>query len=164
MLNFGCSPAHVSPALLKPQIYKVSHAHVSRTSFRNALSRLRADGLVEREGWGMWKITAKGKEHVGAFMGHASRYEEYGDHALKKDAEANTVVIFDVPEIMAPQRARLRFELFALGFTMVQKSVWIGCGPLPASFIRYLRDTELISHVRIFSIKGSGTLISKIAK
>lgn len=130
-------------------------------SFRNALSRLRADGLVEREGWGIWKITVKGKEHIRAFMGHAARYEKYADHLAKKEGKSDTVVIFDVPESRAPQRARLRFELFALGFTMVQKSVWMGSGPLPISFMRYLRDAELLPHVRIFSIKGKGTLIMK---
>lgn len=130
-------------------------------SFRNALSRLCADGLVERVRWGIWKITPKGKKHASAFMGNVLRYEEYASSQEKKDGKANAVVIFDIPENRRTQRARLRFELFALGFIMVQKSVWIGSGPLPVSFMRYIRDAELLPHVRIFSIKGKGTLIDK---
>ncbi len=121
------------------------------------LSRLQKDGLVEKTGTGLWRIAERAK----ALVVTAQAREE--KTARLKIAPKDTVVIFDVPEKEHKKRAYLRIELVALGFQLLQKSVWIGPGPLPREFIDYLRREDLFPHVHVFGIKKRGTISSAFA-
>ncbi len=125
-------------------------------AMRVTLHRLQKDGLVEKSGLRIWKITKKGREMAGAMK------VTIPTPSMKTSAERNTIVMFDVPEIDKKKRARLRSELAGLGFELLQKSVWIGGGPLPKEFIEYLRYMRLLPHVHIFSINKRGTISGAI--
>ena len=120
------------------------------------LSRLEKSGLVEKTGTGLWQIVERAKVLVLA----AQAREENTDRG--KNTARDTIIIFDIPEKDRKKRAYLRFELIALGFGLLQKSVWIGPGPLPKEFIEYMRKLRLFSYVHIFSIKKKGTISSAI--
>lgn len=116
------------------------------------LHRLQKDGLVKKDGFRLWKITKEGMERA-QMMGTGIPMP-----SAAKRAERNTIVMFDVPEKQEKKRRYLRAELVALGFELLQKSVWIGGGPLPKEFIEYLRQMRLLPHVHIFSINKKGTI------
>lgn len=125
-------------------------------AMRVALSRLKKDGLVTAGERGVWKITAKGRamaEKIGMVI------PQKKEVARK---EKNTIIIFDIPEREAKKRWALRSELIGLGFELLQKSAWIGPGPLPKEFIEYLRQKRLLSNVHIFSINKKGTISDAI--
>ena len=123
-----------------------------------ALYRLQKDGLVEKGGLRLWKITKMGRKLAGTMNSTIPRPSP----AIR--AARNTIVMFDVPERDEKKRRYLRLELKELGFEMLQKSVWIGGGPLPKEFIEYLRRMSLLRHVHIFSINKRGTISGAIAE
>lgn len=121
-------------------------------AMRVTLYRLQKDGLVEKGGLRIWKITKRGK----ALMKTIAMAIPSPSMAMR--IKRNTIVMFDIPEQDKEKRAQLRAELIGLGFELLQKSVWIGGGPLPKEFIEYLRQLQLLSHVHIFSIHKTGTI------
>ena len=125
------------------------------STFRTVLSRLKKQGLVENESRGIWRITAAGKRHVGTVQEDKAKYENFlKNHAKRRD----TIIIFDVPETRRKLRDYLRAELIALEYKQLQKSVWIGGGPLPEAFMRYLKTAGLMQTVHIFTIQERGTV------
>ena len=124
-------------------------------NFRNILSRLRRDNLVEKAGYGFWKITKKGREQA-SILQKRYLYEEFKKKNIAK--RPNTIITFDIPEINRKKRDYLRLELIAMNYKPVQKSVWIGHSPLPKEFLDYIQEMKLSRHIQIFSIKEFGTL------
>ncbi len=132
---------------------------INEKAFRSALNSLGKSGLAERSGWGIWNITKKGRRFINRYLSKIDRYTTYKNQILEnKNKDIKTVIIFDIPEKERYKRDVLRMELVALGFKQTQKSVWTGCTSLPKLFLEYLRDQNLLSYVRIFSVKESGTL------
>ena len=124
-------------------------------AFRTTLSRLKAQGLVESAGYGMWTLTRKGRQAIAAPEEKDQRYAKFRkDGAGKRD----TIVIFDVPEEKRKLRDYLRVELVSLGYEQLQKSVWIGSGPLPEEFMRQIEQWDIRKTVHIFSIRERGTI------
>ncbi len=123
--------------------------------FRNILSRLRRDGLVARDGLRLWKITKRGRE-TADFLEKYRVYEQFKLRNRRK--QPNTIITFDVPELERKKRDYLRLELIALGYTRIQKSVWIGHSPLPKEFLDYVRDLRLARHLHVFTVRDYGTL------
>ncbi len=122
-------------------------------AFGVAMSRLKRDGLVESGGWGIWRITKKGKEAA-----ISAQNIKNVSRSVSQVSARDTIVIFDVPEKERKKRTYLRYELLGLGFELLQKSVWIGAGPLPKDFIEYLRKENLLVCVHIFGIRKAGTV------
>lgn len=127
---------------------------VDEKSFRAVLGRLHRDGLVIKDEKGLWGITKKGKNISVAFSIFLRRRKAA---TTPRDPKKKIVIVFDIPEKRRYERDMLRFELLALEFSQLQKSVWIGCGPLPADFIEYLKDHRLLPHVHVFSVNKKGT-------
>ncbi len=119
----------------------------------NAFRSLEKDRLVVHERKGIWKITEQGKDWIKDLLRWRG-YIEKKTQTKKKD----TIIIFDIPEQNRKKRLYLRIELRALGFEQLQKSVWIGTGPIPEPFIRYLHELRLLSYIHIFTINARGTL------
>lgn len=123
--------------------------------FRVVLTRLRHEGLVTNDARGIWGITKEGKQ----MAVKAIAFLRKRDSAIAaKNPQEKIVIVFDVPEKRRHERTLLRFELLALEFRRLQQSVWIGCGPLPADFIEYLKDHDLLSCVHVFSVNKKGTI------
>ncbi len=143
---------------IKKKIKDHERAEVKESIFRATLSRLKRQGLVENTSWGVWGITNAGRRLL-------ARYNEkpVGDFraefAKKHSGFRDTIIIFDVPESRRKLRDYLRIELVALGYTQLQKSVWIGGGPLPEEFMHFLKKSELLNTVHIFSIRERGTIL-----
>ncbi|MEK9184014.1 MAG: hypothetical protein AAB890_02995 [Patescibacteria group bacterium] len=121
-------------------------------TFRVILGRLQKDGLVKRNGWGIWQITEKGIALINSFK------KENKNIVKKENKRADIIIVFDVPETERKKRNYLRFKLISLGFKPLQKSVWMGNGPLSEEFLDELRNLNLLNYIHIFSINKYGTI------
>ncbi|MSR73813.1 MAG: hypothetical protein EXS60_02055 [Candidatus Pacebacteria bacterium] len=128
---------------------------ISEAAFRTALSRLKKQGIVESAGWGLWRLTKKGRASV---LGAQARRKAYEQVREASKTRKDTIVIFDVPERRGKLRDYLRAELVSLGYEQLQKSVWIGGGPLPEAFMGFIEEKELLATVHIFTIAKKGTV------
>lgn len=117
-------------------------------TLRSILTRLKKQGLIENKNK-IWQITQKGKIHLKNKL--ISKIPHFG-HLKNKKTERNMIVIFDIPETRRKQRNWLRGDLMALGFILLQESVWFGPAPLPKEFIQYLNDTNLLQYIKFFKV------------
>ncbi len=124
-----------------------------RETFSALLSRLRAQGLIERKGTtrkSKWRLTKRGLDYLAKLK---PKVESRPDGVER-------LVIFDIPEKERKKRDAIRLELVAAGYRQLQKSVWRGNRPLPEDFLELVDVLELHSHLHIFSIREKGTLDS----
>lgn len=128
----------------------IDYKDVSENTIRTTLYRLRQNGLVEQED-GEWRITKMGRiciEHLQqqrtiTLPQHTKRPES--THATKQ-----MIISFDIPESKRNLRQWIRIELVYLGFELLQKSVWIGPAPLPASFVSALHEIDALQYMKFF--------------
>lgn len=152
----GCAGAKVITAMIK-EVQKKRKSEkfipdIDDGYCKLMLQRMRADGLVENTERGIWGVTERGRQ----FLDFISKKNEKPVPASR--AESDTIVVFDVPEKKRENRAQLRFELAARGFSSLQKSVWIGKGPFDRKFMAFLKSANLAKTVHIFTIEKRGTL------
>jgi len=121
---------------------RIDYQKLKEQTLRTTFSRLKKQGLAENRN-GIWAITEKGRNFL------KNKIPHFG-HLKTENKKKEMVVVFDIPEIRKKQRNWLRAELAALGFTMLQKSVWLGPAPLPKEFIKYLSDTNLLPYLKFF--------------
>jgi hypothetical protein len=72
------------------------------------------------------------------------------------------VIIFDIPEKERRKRAWLRKVIKKLGFSMAQKSVWIGKVAIPEKLWHDLGSLALLPFVRFFTIDNEGNIGSDL--
>src|SRR3989344_2334204 len=114
---------------------------------RATLSRLKKIGLLEQDD-SLWQLTKRGLARIKDPLNSHRK-------ALPASEEKNMIVMFDIPERDKKKRAWLRAELALRGFTMLQKSVWFGPGPLPKEFIKNLDTMRILHCLRFFTAKES---------
>lgn len=131
---------------------------LERHKFYSTLSRMKKDGLVVKDKRG-WVATVLGKKKLGTLRSIKSRSLPSRKYQGEK-SRSIVIVAFDVPEKERRKRAWLRGVLLQLGFTMFQKSVWIGKVKLPEDFLLDLRRLGLVSRVGILSVRSRGTIRS----
>ena len=115
-------------------------------SLRVTLSRMNKIGLIVNK-HGTWRITSAGKEY---FKFHNKPFRNFERPKGKKTK--NLLVIFDIPEMMRRERYWFRSHLIKFGFEMVQKSVWVGPGPLPSEFVSYSKSIGLKDCIKTFKL------------
>lgn len=132
----------------------------NKRSLSTILCRLKEQGLVQSRGprsRTKWFITKKGRSQL-----KKQNLDLYKvKRVLPKPDGIRRLVTFDVPEKEYKKRNWLRAELLALGFTSLQKSVYIGYSPFPEEFIEDLEARQLSNWVHILSIEKEGTLMKK---
>ncbi|MBI3442728.1 MAG: CRISPR-associated endonuclease Cas2 [Candidatus Sungbacteria bacterium] len=146
-----------------PRQFKVrwADAYHEHQRFYALMNRLKRDGLVTKRKTGhcsVWDITAHGEEH----LAHLKDRSGISKHMYVKQETGSLVIIsFDVPERERRKRTWLRTNLVALGFTMLQQSVWLGKVKIPKEFMMDLRTQKMLSWVHIFSVNKFGTIVQK---
>lgn len=137
-----------------------------RRSFYSLLAYLKKEGLItqarKKRGrlGALWQITKKGLERLKAGEKRHGPAEELpaAKRYKKSKARVFTLFVFDIPERYKHKRAWLRDALRWLGFSMLQKSVWVGKRGLPEDFLHDLRRMELLSCIHILTIQNPGTI------
>lgn len=131
-----------------------------KQKFYNLLYKLQKEGLVKKKKSisqkSIWEITKKGLEKL-----KIKREKKKISLPIKykiKVSQQRKVLIFDIPEKEKEKRNWLRSVLSNLNFVMLQKSVWVGKNELPAEFLKDLKELELLSYVKIFSVLNNGNI------
>jgi len=130
--------------------------------FRVLVSRLKKDGLIKQEGIGKQislTLTSLGIETKKELERRLGEGLPNISHYHRTAGEKTTLIIFDIPEKEKHKRQWLRIAIEALGFSMLQKSVWIGRVQLPRDFLIDLKNLNLLMYVHIFTVTKKGTLI-----
>jgi len=139
-------------------IRKLLENHQYRRRLYNLLYRLRKDGLIEELPNKTFHLTSKGKRKFDWLREKAFAALPRPSYYLPEKSREWHIVIFDIPEENRHKRAWLRVVLKTLGFTLLQKSVWIGKVKLPKRFLDDLAKLKLLDYVHIFVISKSGSL------
>ena len=127
-----------------------SYPRVTPQTVASLLSRLKRQGLVERQGSkgsSSWLLTDQGRQLL-----------KKSEPIIPLKDNITRLVIFDIPERERKKRDIIRMELVGCGFQLLQQSVWIGHNPLPEDFIERIDTLRLKNNVRIFSVRDVGTL------
>jgi len=147
-----------------PRHFKTDWAEVfrDRQRFYSLLNYLKQQGLIEgkkEEGKSLWKITKQGLAKL-KLLKERNRYSKEGAvYAERGDDSSLKIIAYDIPVGEGEKkRGWLRWALKNLGFTMLQKSVWMGKRKVPEEFLRDLHERRLLPHVQIFEVAKRGTL------
>lgn len=142
------------------KLYELEKKKEEEKRFRNVLYRLRAQKFIERNDAG-WKITKKGKEKL-ALLRKQKENAMPGKSYARQPSSNPILIIFDIPEKYRKKRDWFRITLRALGFSLLQKSVWVGRYNIPKELLQDLKDLELLRYIQIFSINKPGTIQTRL--
>ncbi len=120
---------------------------------------LRKDGLITEADVDKQpvRLTPKGKEILKALKKKRQSYLPQHKYIVEKSSMF-TIVIFDVPESEKKKREWLREALKSIGFTFVQKSVWLGKLKVPVDLLQDIERLQLAEYIEIFQITKTGSL------
>ncbi|MDO8536817.1 MAG: hypothetical protein Q7R94_01060 [bacterium] len=137
-----------------------SDLYRNRQKFYNLLNHLKSQGLVEAKKHGrtsFWKITKKGEEKL-LILRERNLYGKKSADYGAGQADTFKIISYDIPANENRKRWWLRLALLSLGFTVLQKSVWVGRKKIPQEFLEDLRLRKMLSYIHIFEVRKSGTL------
>jgi hypothetical protein len=121
---------------------------------------LKTQGFISVSGEGGRKIISKTQR--GEFKLRQLKKEALNRPAIPtyrlEPGSRVLIIAFDIPEKNRLKRAWLRSVLKNLGFKIIQQSVWVGRGNLPAIFLDDLEKMGLVEFVEIFEVTKKGTL------
>lgn len=126
-----------------------------KTKLVKLISKLRRQGLINEGN----QVTKSGVSKLQTLKERIKKFipvKIYKKSDLEKDHLK--IIIFDVPEKLRTYRNWLRGSLIELGFEKIQKSVWMGEPKLPTDFVVQLKELNLLSYVKIFSVYKKGLL------
>lgn len=142
------------------RIREKNNLHAKRQNFFNMLNYLKREGFIIRGGGKegtFWAITKAGVKKINAIKQRMLNSRKNINYERKKTGKT-VIFAFDIPEKLRKHRAWLREVLKYLGFTVVQKSLWIGTKKIPEEFLSDLQGRGIIDHVDIFEVGSKGTL------
>lgn len=133
-------------------------------TFYTLLSRLKNDGLVGKSKGSdasVWHITKRGRERLTNLQEVKKCILPHKIYSAVPDDQLR-IVIFDIPESFRYIRDWLRITLEKLGFSLLQKSVWIGKQKIPEEFLYDLRELNMLRYVHIFAVSKKGSITSSL--
>ena len=117
-------------------------------SVENAITKLLKKNMIQREGSDRIMV-----RKLGIVYGESIAVKlKLFDRTSLSNAKKKLLVLFDIPENRKGEREWFRHQLREFGYKMVQRSVWLGPGPLPKEFIEYCKSIGLKDCVKIFTV------------
>lgn len=147
-----------------PRRFKTNWAEVyrNRQKFFNLLNHLKRQGLVESKKEGrrsIWKITAAGLGKLKLLKQRNLYSKQSTEYESTENEAALKIITYDIPVREGhKKRDWLRAVLANLGFTLLQKSVWVGKRKIPEAFLNDLHERKLLPYVHVFTVAKSGTI------
>lgn len=137
----SCNSNSIRKKILWERIQK--RRKISQNVYYQNINRLKKRGILEDSN-GIVYLSRKGK------MFFDNPYRRVKEKPLKDN---KILVIFDVPETKRKVRTWIRDQIKEWDFKMVQKSVWIGYGPLPKEFIDRLKYLKVNDGVKVYNLR-----------
>ncbi len=122
---------------------KQRQEEISIMTFNQIIFRLKKGGIISTSE-DILKITSEGKN---IYLNKPPLLPKHLDKKLRM------IIIFDIPEAKRKTRDWLRHQLRNWDFNLIQKSVWVGYGPLPKEFFEHCSIKGIIDCVKIFPVK-----------
>lgn len=94
------------------------------------------------------KLTAAGRQ----FLKRRQARLRIFDSPFPRYARKDLLLLFDIPESRKAEREWFRRQLKTFGYTMIQKSAWIGPSPLPKEFVSYIKSIKLEKGIKTFRL------------
>lgn len=114
----------------------------------NSSSVLQKKGYVKKGKMGEYYITDKGINFLNTRENILNNFETDLDNANPK----NLLIVYDIPENQKKERNWFRFHLKKFHFIMIQRSVWVGPGPLPPEFVNFVKEIKLGDNFKTFKL------------
>ena len=138
---FSCRSSSIRKKILWKRVQERRKV-LNNTYYQNVF-RLKKRGIIQDKN-GILCLSDKGK----IFFNNP--YKKIN----KKPATENKIlIIFDIPEKKKKVREWIRNQIKDWNFKMVQKSVWIGYGPLPEEFKERLKILKVDEGVKIYNLR-----------
>lgn len=129
-----------------------------RKKLFQTMCRLKKEGIVMQNGSGILAVTNRGKRILDREREFAQKKLPAASLYRGNVTSKTIVIIFDIPETRREKRAWFREVIAGLGFSMVQRSVWIGNVDIPERLLRDLDSLSLLAHIKFFTVVDRGTL------
>lgn len=116
---------------------------ISQSVYYQSIYRLKRRGILEDKN-NIFSLSQKGK------ISFQDPYRKVKDEPSKSN---KILIIFDIPETKRKVRTWIRNQIKEWDFEMVQKSVWIGYGPLPKEFTERLKFLKVNEGVKVYNLR-----------
>lgn len=137
---FSCKSIRIMNSILWERVSK--RRLINKNTFDRNLLRLKERGIV--------KINAGNIDINREKLNH---YYKYKLIHSKPENTSKIIIIFDIPEKERKTRNWLRNQIKSWDFTMIQKSVWLGAGPLPEEFQQRAKLLGIKKYIKIFNVQ-----------
>jgi len=160
--GYGASYGKLRYELSRREAVRALHQRNARAMqrYHRLLYQLKRAGLVvsrpSSKGTA-FSLTPRGRDKLGklrAMLLPASPPAAY----TKEESARWIIVMFDIPESERKKRDWLRSVLGRLGFTMKQKSVFIGKAKIPEQFLEDMRKLGIFDNVHILEVTKKGSI------
>jgi DNA-binding transcriptional regulator PaaX len=116
---------------------------ISNNTYNQNMYRLKKRGIIQDKNE-MFCLSNKGKTL------YTNPYRKIKKNLIKTN---KVLIIFDIPEKKKKVREWIRNQIKDWDFKMIQKSVWIGYGPLPEEFFKRLKILKVDNGVKIYNLQ-----------
>ena len=137
----SCHSTSIRKKILWKRIQK--KRKISQNVYYQNIYRLKKRGILEDKN-DIFYLSQKGK------IFFQNPYVKMKEKPLKDN---KVLIIFDIPETKRKVRTWIRNQIKDWDFKMVQKSVWIGYGPLPKEFTERLKFLKVNDGVKVYNLK-----------
>ena len=142
----SCRSNSIRKSILWERVSK--RRNISKSVYNQNLYRLKERGLIVADE-DLYKLSKKGVTY------YRNPYKLIKEKLVKKN---KIIIIFDIPENKKRVREWIRKQIKFWDFKMIQKSVWIGYGPLPKEFSRTLKVLKCEDGVKIFNVQSKHSI------
>ncbi len=119
----------------------------SKRTLNQTINRLVHKKMIHKNAAGI-TLSSAGKEYFKSRLEVLKNFEK----PLDINSDKKLLVLFDIPENMKSHREWFRWHLKKFGYTMIQKSVWVGPDPLPKEFLLYVKEINLADCIKTFKL------------
>jgi len=122
--------------------------YLEKQRFYSRLSKLKATGLIckkKTKAGSFWTLTKAGEERVTPVI-------------FVEEAVFPTLLSYDIPEVLRPERDWLRATLGEIGFELIHQSLWIGHKQFTEAFLAELQERKVLEHVQIMEVSKTGSV------
>lgn len=142
-----------------PASQHILAARENKKRCRALIQKLTSKAFIEhtiKKNKHCFHLTAKGMHYL-ARMREKQSLQETPATARAENARW-IIIAFDIPEKKRSQRDWIRKTLATMGFSMIQKSVWMGRAVLPDAFVNQIARRDISSCVEILEIAKEGNV------
>lgn len=143
---FSCRSKRIMNNILWERVN--SRRQVSKNSYDRNIYRLKEKGILKINR-GEIEID---KKKLNYFYKYRLIYS-------KLNSTSKIILIFDIPEKERKTRNWLRKQIKLWGFSMIQKSVWLGTGPLPKEFTNRVKLLNVEKCIKVFNVQSKKVTI-----